>query len=71
MKAEFLNREINTVSMTMDVTAEEFEECINNVYNKTKSRFNVPGFRRGKAPRTDGRRISGDSKTDAGMGGMG
>jgi trigger factor len=51
MKAEFLNREINTVSMTMDVTAEEFEECINNVYNKTKSRFNVPGFRRGKAPR--------------------
>ncbi len=51
MKAEFLSREINTVSMTMEITPEEFEAAINEVYKRNKSRFTVPGFRRGKAPR--------------------
>jgi trigger factor len=51
MKANFISREINTVSMTMEVTAEEFENAINKVYKENKHRFNVPGFRKGKAPR--------------------
>lgn len=51
MKAEFLNRDGNTISMTMEVTADEFEDAINAVYLRNKSQIQVPGFRKGKAPR--------------------
>lgn len=51
MKAEFLSREINTVSMKMEITAEEFDSAINKVYMENKNRFTVPGFRKGKASR--------------------
>lgn len=51
MKAEFLKRDINTVSMTMEVTADEFEDAINAVYRRNKKDITVPGFRKGKAPR--------------------
>ena len=51
MKAEFLNREINTVSMKMEITAEEFDSAIDKVYKENRKRFTVPGFRKGKATR--------------------
>lgn len=51
MKAEFLNREINTVSMKMEITAEEFDGAIDKVYKENRHRFTVPGFRKGKATR--------------------
>lgn len=51
MKAEFISREINTVSMKMEVTAEELEKQIEAVYRQNKKHFTVPGFRKGKAPR--------------------
>ena len=51
MKAEFLSRDINTVSMDMEITAEEFEDAINAVYQRNKKDITVQGFRRGKAPR--------------------
>ena len=51
MKANFISREINTVNMTMEVTAEEFESAINKVFQENKHRFVVPGFRKGKATR--------------------
>ena len=51
MKAEFLSRDINMVSMDMEITAEEFEDAINAVYLRNKKDITVQGFRRGKAPR--------------------
>ncbi len=39
------------VKFTFSVSPEEWEAEINNVFNKSKSRFNVPGFRKGHAPR--------------------
>lgn len=51
MKATFVDRIVNTVNMTMEVTADEFEAAINKVYNKNRSYFTVPGFRKGKATR--------------------
>ena len=38
MKAEFLNREINTVSMKMEITAEEFDSAIDKVYKENRKR---------------------------------
>ncbi len=51
MKATFINREINTVSMTMEITAEEFDKALDDVYQSKKHLFTVDGFRKGKAPR--------------------
>lgn len=51
MKAEFISREINTINMRMEVTAEELQEEIEAIYRQNKKNITIPGFRRGKAPR--------------------
>ena len=37
--------------LTIEVSAEEFEKAVNTVYQKQRSRIQIPGFRKGKAPR--------------------
>lgn len=39
------------VKLTIEVSGEKFDEALQQAYIKTKSRYNVPGFRKGKAPR--------------------
>lgn len=51
MKAELIKREGNSVKFEILVDGAEFEKAIEKAYNKTKSRYNIPGFRKGKAPR--------------------
>ena len=36
--------------LTIEVPAEEFTKAITGAYNKQKSKFSVPGFRKGKVP---------------------
>ncbi len=43
--------EKNLVKLTFEVSREKFEEGINNSYKKNKSKFNIPGFRKGKVTR--------------------
>ncbi len=43
--------ENSMAKLTIEVSAAEVEKEINKVYNRQKSRLNVPGFRRGHAPR--------------------
>ncbi len=40
----------NMAKLTIEVPAEEFTKEITAVYNKQKSKFAVPGFRKGKVP---------------------
>ncbi len=42
--------EKNMAKLTVEVPAEQFEECIKTAYKKNKNRFVIPGFRKGKAP---------------------
>ena len=42
--------EKNMAKLTIEVSAEEFEKAMKAAYNHNKGRFNIPGFRRGKAP---------------------
>ena len=42
--------EKNTAKLTIEVPAEKFDAAVKNAYNKSKSRFNIPGVRKGKAP---------------------
>lgn len=44
--------EKNLSKLTFEVSAADFEAAIDKVYNKNKSKFNVPGFRKGKAPKS-------------------
>ena len=40
----------NEVKLTFNIEAEKFEEAMKKVYAKTAKYFNIPGFRKGKAP---------------------
>lgn len=42
--------EKNMAKLTVEVSAEEFETAIKTSFNKNKGKFNIPGFRKGKAP---------------------
>ncbi len=41
----------STVEMIIEVGAAEFETAVNKVYQKQRGKINVPGFRKGHAPR--------------------
>ena len=44
-------KENNTALFTVESDAAEFESAVNGAYLKAKSSINIPGFRKGKAPR--------------------
>ena len=47
--------EKNMAKLTIEASAEDFEKAIQKVYLKARGRINIPGFRKGKAPRTTDR----------------
>lgn len=44
-------QENNTLELVIEVEREEFQAAIDKVYKKQRSKIQVPGFRKGKAPR--------------------
>ncbi len=44
-------QENNTVELIIEVGREEFQAAIDKVYKKQRGSIQVPGFRKGKAPR--------------------
>lgn len=52
MKYKHAAAEKSTEKITIDFTAKEWNDAIEKAYNKTKSRYTVNGFRKGKAPRS-------------------
>lgn len=42
--------EKNMAKLTVEVPAEQFGEALKASFNKNKNKFNIPGFRKGKAP---------------------
>lgn len=44
-------KEKNTVFFNIEISPEEFEKGIQKAYLQTRSRFSIPGFRKGKVPR--------------------
>lgn len=51
MSVQVEKLEKNMAKLTIEASAEDFEKAVNAAYNKNKNRINVPGFRKGKAPR--------------------
>ncbi|NLX64982.1 MAG: trigger factor [Clostridiaceae bacterium] len=60
MSVKIEKLEKNQVKLEIEVDAKVFDECMNKAYIKNKSRFNIPGFRRGKAPRSMVERYYGE-----------
>ena len=51
----------NKVKLRMELDAEAFEQAMQKAYLKLRGRINVPGFRKGKAPRKLIERMYGES----------
>ena len=51
MSVKVENMEKNLAKLTVEVSAADLEKAIQKAYQKNKSQFNIPGFRKGKVPR--------------------
>ena len=40
----------NIVVISLEASPEEFKDALQKSFNKNKNRFQIPGFRKGKAP---------------------
>ncbi|HOK43688.1 MAG TPA: trigger factor, partial [Thermoclostridium caenicola] len=52
MNVKIEKPEKNVVKLEITVDSQVFDECMDKAFMRNKSRFNVPGFRKGKAPRS-------------------
>ncbi len=50
MKSEIIKREGNQVVLKLTIDADVFEKGIQKAYLKERGKYNLPGFRKGKAP---------------------
>jgi trigger factor len=55
------NIETNKYELEIEVTAEEFNQAINEVFKKESKKITIPGFRKGKAPRAFIEKYYGES----------
>lgn len=51
MKYTFEKAKKSTVKITIDLTAKEWNEAIDAAYERTKGKYSMPGFRKGKVPK--------------------
>src|SRR5699024_5149014 len=51
MNAVLEKKENNKATFTIEISEDKFEKAIQKSYLKNRNRFNIPGFRKGKAPR--------------------
>lgn len=51
MKAELIKKEGNKVNFKITVDSKSFDVAVDKAYKKTRKNYNIPGFRKGKAPR--------------------
>lgn len=51
MSLQIEKLEKNMAKLTIEASAEDFEKAVQKAYLKARGRINIPGFRKGKAPR--------------------
>ncbi|NLJ78545.1 MAG: trigger factor, partial [Tissierellia bacterium] len=51
MNAVLEKKENNRALINIEIDAKEFEKAVQGVYLRNRNRFNIPGFRKGRAPR--------------------
>lgn len=61
MKSSVETVETNVVKLTIELDADTFHESLKRAYLQNKGRYNIPGFRKGKAPMNHIERYYGES----------
>lgn len=51
MSSQLIKKENNEVTLHLTVASSEFEKAVNQAYKQEARKFNIPGFRKGKAPK--------------------
>jgi len=51
VNSEIIKRENNEIQLKLVVAVEQFEKAVDGAYKKLKGKFNISGFRKGKAPK--------------------
>ncbi len=59
--SQLLSKEKNVVKFSLEIEATAFEEAIQKAYQKNKSKFNIQGFRKGKATRAMIEKLYGEA----------
>lgn len=49
--AELVKKENNLVELKFTISSEDFKKAIDQAFTKTRGKYNIPGFRKGKASR--------------------
>jgi trigger factor len=52
MNYELLKKENNKVTLSIKADAEGFKKALKDAYTRERGKFNIPGFRKGKAPKS-------------------
>jgi len=52
MSYKLLEKNSEEVKIEIKLNAKEFEACLENAYQKSKNKYNIQGFRKGKVPRS-------------------
>lgn len=52
MQVKVENVDKNVIQLEIEVEAEKFEQGLQEAFRKNSKKFNIPGFRKGKAPRS-------------------
>lgn len=58
--SQIISKDKNVVKFNMLVTAEDFEKALQTAYQKNRGKFNIQGFRKGKATRAMIEKIYGE-----------
>ncbi|MBR5273017.1 MAG: trigger factor [Clostridia bacterium] len=54
------NLETNVYELTVEISAEKFNDAVNKAYLKEKGKIAIPGFRKGKAPKSFIEKVYGE-----------
>ena len=49
--SELTNIENGKVKLSLKIPAEDYRRALESAYRRTGAHYNIPGFRKGKAPR--------------------
>ena len=55
MNVKSVEKENGNAKIAIEIEKAEFEVALNKAYAKCRKNIMIPGFRKGKAPRQDGR----------------
>ena len=61
MENKIISQDEEKIVLSVEMNAEEWDKALQSAYEKTRSKYNIEGFRKGKAPRKVIEKFYGDN----------